>query len=58
MDKLDARLGRYAPYIDYLQRSELDHQGGQILADEIRAAKSNAVSINIELPITLLQSRE
>jgi len=55
MDKLDARLGRYAPYIEYLQRSELDHQSGRLLEEEIRSASATIVAINSILPIRLWQ---
>lgn len=55
MDKLAARLGHYAPFIDYLQRSELDHQLGRLLPDEIHQANSTVVSLSTPLPIVLLQ---
>jgi hypothetical protein len=52
---LNARLGRYAPYIDYLQRAELDHQSGQLQPDEIRGANATAVDLTNSLPVTLCQ---
>jgi DNA helicase HerA-like ATPase len=54
-DPLTTRLGRYAPYIDYNQRAELDQQSGRLLPEEIHGAVATVVHPETALPITLLQ---
>ena len=55
MSDLSNRLGHYAPYINFMQRSELDQQSGQLLPAEVNNANTNAVDFNTKLPITLVQ---
>lgn len=55
MNELSNRLGHYTPYINYMQRSELDQHSSQLLPHELDHANKTAVDLNLNLPISLVR---